>query len=309
MLLAPAIAAGQTETAEDRFNLAVDLAKSGDCQQAVEIGLEVLPQLPLVNRTGAYKLLGYSFRKLSMLPEAWYYLSQYLQVAAKEDAAVSQWLKEIEVLLREKHVKVTLNSDPQSASVKLNSGTTASLTSTLNCPATWWFKPGDYDVEFSKEGYADRTVAVTVKEFGDKGVRQVKLEFLGDKPGDDDSKKFSRAPELVLIGAGLALAIGGTTSHLLGYKENENLHDKYWDRNVYPDAVVGKALYDEKYDSDVAPKMTIAYVLYGTGAAAIVAGVVTWIVRKPLESGKSSSWNLTPFGTPEGGGAVFTLGW
>jgi hypothetical protein len=308
LLLAPMMAAGQTNTPEDRFNHAVDLAKSGDCQQAVEITLEVLPQLPLVNRTGAYKLLGYSFRKLNMLPEAWHYLSQYLQVAAREDATIGQWLKEVEVLLREKHIKVTLNSDPQGATVQLNSSKTASLASSLQCPATWWFLPGDHEVVFAKDGYAERPLAVTVKDFGDKGVRQVKLQSLGTKPKQEDGGGFSRWPEWTFIGAGVALGIGGATSHVLGSMKNESLHDKYWDRKVYPNAVAGKALYDEEFDSDVAPKLKMAYVLYGTGAASIIAGVVTWAVRKP-PARDSSAWNLAPWSLPDGGGAVFTLGW
>lgn len=308
-LLVPTLASGQAGGPEDRFNHAVDLAKSGDYQQAVEIGLEVLPQLPQVNRIGAYKLLGYSFRKLNMLPEAWYYLSQYLQVAAKEDAAVSQWVKEAEVLLRQKHIKTTLNSEPLGATVQLNSGDAESLSSSVQCPATWWFLPGKYDVVFVKEGYAERAVTITVKEFGDKGVRQVKLQSLGKTAEEDPGSKFSRWAEISLIGAGLALSVGGAATHWLGYQENENLHDKYWDRTVYPDALEGRTLYDEKYDSDVAPMMTMAYVLYGAGSAAVIAGVVTWMVRKPSNSRESSAWNLAPWSIPDGGGAVFTLGW
>jgi hypothetical protein len=300
---------GQEEKPESRFNTAVDLAKAGEHQKAMTICLEVLPKLPLVDRTSAYKLMGYSFRKLNMLPEAWYYLSQYQQFSARDDTVASQWLKEVEVLLKKDHVKITINSIPQGASLTLASDSSSSLVSTPMCPVTWWFLPGTSSFLAAKDGYEERSVDIAVKNFGDAGIREVKLKSIIIGGGGGGSHEFSRWAEWTLIGSGVALGAAGGALHFLGNSKNEELHDKYDDSAAYPDHKKGKELYDEAYDSEVSPKMTTAYILYGTGGTALLAGIITWAIRGPAPADSSTAWNLSPWTIPDGGGAVFTLGW
>jgi hypothetical protein len=305
LLLAPPATGQEQRSAEQRFNQAVELAKQGNHAAAVANALEVLPALSVVDRSSAHKLLGYSFRKLSMLPSAWYHLARYLQTTPKEDAVVQNWLEEVELLLREKHVKITFNTTPDGAVVALPPGGDASQQSHVSCPAAWWFLPGTYRLEFSAPGFQRRTLEVAVKAFGDKGSREVQLDRLS---GPSSASHFSRWPEWTLIGAGVATAAGGGVLHFMGHSTNESLHDRYFDVSDYPDRGQAKALYDSDYDDQVAPKMTAAYVLYGVGGAALVAGVVTWAIRGPKKA-PLATWQVTPWTLPDGGGAVFSMGW
>lgn len=303
MFLTSVPARAQTETPSSGLNRAVDLAKSDQYQPAVELTLKVLPELPVVEQSRAHKLLGYAFRKLDMLPEAWYHLTRYMQLTGKDDAAVQEWLREVEELLKRDHVKVSLNTSPSGATTRINSGKVATMTTTVSCPAVWWFLPGSYELVFAKQGYLDRTSAVEVREVGDSGVRDIKLQAIS-------AKKFSRWPEWTLIGAGIAFGAAGGVIHFLGYTKNEELHDKYWDRDQYADPTVGKTLYDKAYDSDVAPLMTTSYILYGVGGAALLSGILTFALRHPQDSSGKASWLITPWSLPDGGaGATFTFGW
>ena len=51
-----------------------------------------------------------------------------------------------------------------------------------------------------------------------------------------------------------------------------------------------------------------SYVLYGVGGAAVVAGVVTWFVRKPgTTDSKTSAFTVAPLALPGGTGALMIL--
>ncbi len=305
LLTASPVAAQGQRSAEQRFNEAVEFAKQGKHADAVAVALEVLPALSIVDRASAHKLLGYSFRKLSMLPSAWHHLARYLQTTAKEDAIVQNWLEEVEVHLRQKHVKITLNATPAGAMVALPPSGDESQQSLVSCPAAWWFLPGKYRLEFRAQGHQSRTMDIEVKAFGDKGTREVQLNRLGGAPA---TASFSRWPEWTMVGAGLALAAGGGAVHFMGHSANESLHDKYFDKADYPDGAAAQGLYDADFDEQVAPKTTAAYVLYGLGGASLVAGIVTWAIRGPTK-GPQATWQLTPWTAPDGGGAVFSMGW
>jgi len=63
---------------EARFNLAVELATSGKFQKSVDTCLAVSPRLPETERPRVEKLLGYAYKGLGMLPEAWHFLTRGL---------------------------------------------------------------------------------------------------------------------------------------------------------------------------------------------------------------------------------------
>jgi len=314
-------AVGQPKpTPEDRFNQAVEMAKTGDYEEAVEICREVIERLPASEHSRVHKLLGYAYKKLDMFPNAWHYLTRYLESSGKEDTTAGGWLQEVEATLKRTHVKVTFTCEPP--------GTTISLPASLTCPLTWWFVPGKHLVRADSPGYKPRNVEVDVRERGDSGARKIRLTALAQrKPpvegsaGRNDSGttvvtrpvesgKPARALEWTLIGSGLALGVTGGIFQGIGYSKNEDLHSKYLGSTDYSLAADAKSAYDKAYRDDVRPKEITSYVLYGIGGAAIVAGVVTWLIRQPLAGAEvpDAAFSITPLSVPGGSGALMTLG-
>ena len=309
-------AVGQPKpTAEDRFNQAVELAKAGDYQEAVEICHEVIERLPASEHSRVHKLLGYSYKKLNVLPDAWYYLTQYLESSGKEDTAAGAWLQEVETSLKETHhVKVTFTCEPP--------GATISLPASLTCPLTWWFVPGEHSVHAESPGYMPRTVDVDVRERGDSGAREIRLTAIAQlkPPGEGsagrndssatfvsnpfESGKPARVLEWTLMGSGLALGVTGGIFHGLAWSKNEDLHKAA----LKLSGSVAKSAYEEAYQDQVRPKEIACYVLYGVGGAAILAGVVTWFVREPgSRSTEFSVFSVSPLSLPGGTGALVTF--
>ena len=313
-------AVGQPKpTSEDRFNQAVELAKAGDYEEAVEICREVIELLPASEHSRVHKLLGYSYMKLSALPDAWHHLTRYLESSGKEDTAAGAWLQEVETSLKETHhVKVTFTCEPP--------GTTISLPARLTCPLTWWFVPGKHLVRADSPGYQPRNVEVDVRERGDSGARKIRLTAIvpSKLPGGETAGRYdpgatvvtkpvetgkpARALEWTLIGSGLALGVTGGIFQGIGFSKNEDLHSKYLDSTDYSLAADAKSAYDKAYRDEVRPKEIASYVLYGVGGAAIVAGVVTWLVREPRGGeAETGAFSISPLPISGGTGALMTL--
>jgi len=289
------------------LNRSVDLAQSDDYVSAARTALECLSSLPRVDQVKAHKVIGFAFRKLDELPAAWYHLSRHMELSGKDDAVVRDWLRELETLLRSTHVKVTLNCRPSGATVDIQASREEALVTTVECPAAWWFVPGRHTLVFSKAGYADRKFSFEVKEVGDPGIRDISLATIDI---DDKTRSFSRWPEWTLVASGIVVAATGAVLHTVSHLRNEDLHDKYWNRANFPNAVEARGMYNAAYDSDVAPLSTSGYVLYAVGGAAVLTGVVTWALRRPPSTGKTSAgWWLMPWHLPQGGGASLTLDW
>jgi len=318
----PASANGQERDPQEQFNEAVELATAGEHVKALDVCLVVLQRLPESERPRVHKLLGYSYMKLVMLPEAWYYLTAYLESSGKEDTNAGEWLQQVEGQLRLTHVKVTLTCDLSSAELRIPASAPSRPSATLPCPVAWWFKPGKYRVEGFVPGQKPVTVDVDVRERGDTGVREVRLASAApartvegksgagsggptviSKPATPE--KPSRALEWTLMGSGLALGAAGAVFHGLAYSKNEDLHDFYRDAEYYPDPMEAKALYDADRGDEVRPKEIAAYVLYGVGGAAMLAGIITYAVRDGggTEEGRSALL-VTPMGLPGGAGAM-----
>jgi len=320
-------------TPEDRFNQAVELAKTGDYEEAVEICREVIERLPASEHSRVHKLLGYAYKKLDMFPNAWHYLTRYLESSGKEDTTAGGWLQEVEATLKQTHVKVAFSCQPEDVVLYIPASKPGVASqSALHNPQSqiaWWFKPGKHTVKATAPGHKPRSMDIDVRERGDSGMREIilatvepdKISGVGGLGPDHtgttiakpaELKKHSRAFEWALIGSGLALGVTGGIFQAIGYAKNETLHSKYLDSTDYPMAVDAKSDYDKAYKEQVRPSEIASYVLYGVGGAAVVAGVVagvvTWFVRKPGGAGsKTSTFSVSPFSLPGGTGALMTL--
>ena len=313
-----------------QFNQAVELAKGKSYVKAVGICLDVLPKLPESERPRVHKLLGYSYKKLDMLPEAWHHLALYLGSSGKQDTAAGEWLQEVESGLKQSHVKVSFSCQPKGLTLSMPAsrpGGASHLTFPIpNSAFAWWFEPGKHQIQAEASDHEPRTVAIDVRERGDSGVREIRLVAIApDKvpviaktesdPGNATTvskpaslETPSRALEWALIGSGVALGVTGGIFHGLGYSTNEDLHTKYNDTSNYPDGAQAKTLYDEAKDEEVRPKEITAYALYGIGGAAIVAGMVTWAIREPGRDHRKTAFSVAPLAMPGGAGALMTFG-
>ena len=312
-------ARAQSSDPEEQFNRAVELAKEDEYGKAIKVCLDVLDELPESERSRVHKLLGYAHKKLEMLPESWHHLTIYLESSGRDDTTAGGWLQEVEAALKMTHVKVTLTCTPSGARLSLPASQPSpssalragSLVASHSCPVAWWFKPGKHKVSATAPGHKPRTLEIFVQKRGDSGMREIRLAAVAvhRRPVDRQPKKSSRALEWALIGSGLALGVTGGIFHGLGYSKNEDLHQKYLNEENYSSAEQAQTLYDEARQEEVRPKEIAAYVLYGVGGAAVLAGIVTWAVRKPGRAGeKTSGVMVSPMLTAGSGtGALLTF--
>lgn len=101
------------------------------------------------------------------------------------------------------------------------------------------------------------------------------------------------------------MGTAGAIFHGLGYSRNEELDAEYSDDEKHPYGPDAKKEYDAAFDDEVRPKEIAAYVLYGVGGAAVLAGIITYAVRKPAKGDKQrSEVNVIPMGLPGGAGAL-----
>lgn len=321
---------------DELFQQGVDLAIHKQYAEAIVIWLPLLRAADDGFATKIQKATALAYKKLKRFPEAWHYLTLYLRNSPKEDVKAGAWLEGVEKELMQVHQKVVFTCEPDGVVLSLQpppqpgSGQAASgLQPDYSCPLTWWFVPGRHELYAHKEGFEPRLVQIDVQARGDQGVHEIKLvaivpqpeppaDIEGGEPGESHSitgitkpaepKRESNALAWVLAGSGAAVAMTGGVLQLLADSRNETLHDKYMDKAVYQDGAVAKGLYDSDYEEEVQPKRIGAFVLYGVGGAAVVAGAVLLAVSDdPKGDGPESTVAVTPVPLPGGAGAMMSL--
>ena len=146
-----------------------------------------------------------------------------------------------------------------------------------------------------------------ILDLGRESAEEVKgdVSIVGDAAGSKKSKIVGWA----LAGAGVAMGLTGGVLQITANSQNEDLHDKYSDKAAYPDGQMAKNLYDADYEDKVWPKRTTAFVLYGIGGAATVAGVVLLLLDKDRNAGGvNSAMTVTPLVFEGGAGAMMSFG-
>lgn len=297
---------------EQKDTAASKLANQERFEEAVAIWLAMLGKLDDKSLPGVYRKLGLAYKMMGLLPESWHYLTSYLESSGKEDTTAGGWLQEVETALKQTHVKVSFSCQPEGLTLSVPYSRSGAATQpSFRIPHStfaWWFKPGKHAVKATAPGHKPRTVEVDVRVRGDSGVREIRLATVETIVKPAEPKKPSRGLEWALIGSGLALGAAGGIFHGIGYSKNEDIHTKYLDTTDYPDDDEAQELYDEAYGNEVRPKKIAAYVLYGIGGAAIVAGAITWAVRKPVSGqAESAGFTVTPLALPGGTGALLSL--
>ena len=111
-----------------------------------------------------HKNLGLALKKLERPAEAWYHLTVYMQRSPVTDGKVAKQVQQLEVDLKKIHTKVNVSSQPAGALAILPPGDRMHK---LRTPFTWWLPPGEFNVEFHKDGYAVAKEVLRV-EYGGK---------------------------------------------------------------------------------------------------------------------------------------------
>ena len=177
-------------------------------------------------------------------------------------------------------------------------------------------KAGKYRIKVVRKGLPPWEEVVEVLA-GRTATREPKFkrpkEVLPVKrPSVDDPGTAARPPAVggqwwkwTLLGGGVGMVAVGVALHGMANQENEDLRKKYPDGTPeFPAPAENQQNYNSEYDSSVYPKAVAGYVMYGVGAAAATAGLVTLIIdmtSAPAEK-EVMTTRVRPLALPDGGG-------
>jgi hypothetical protein len=154
---------------------AMAAAQSGDFQKAIDIWEDILPEIVGEGRVGLHFNLALGYKRLDQLPFAWHHMTAYLEQVGKEDVKAAKGLEKMEKSLVKTHRKVVITCTPEGAAIYQGLAATGIA---YACPLTWWFKPGKQFIYVAKQGFEGTTAEHDVRNRGEKGVWQVKLDAL-----------------------------------------------------------------------------------------------------------------------------------
>jgi hypothetical protein len=164
------LSVSQQAAAEDKAKAsalnkkAIQSYKSKSYLKAIDLWLQATEFATDDQLIKLHKNLGLALKKLERPAEAWYHLTVYMQRSSKTDGKVARQVQELEKELKKIHTKVNISSQPAGALAILPPGDRMHK---LRTPFSWWLPPGEFRVEFQKEGYADAKEVLRV-EYGGK---------------------------------------------------------------------------------------------------------------------------------------------
>ena len=332
------LSAQEPPDANKIFNQGVDLVRSGKTGEAIELWLGILDDIDEAYRPNVHKALSVAYRKQGSLPEAWHHLAEYLRTKEGQDLKAGALLEKVEGELAVDHQKIAVSCRPDGTSLHL-SGAIAGVA--YPCPLTWWFVAGKYSVLATADGFASRTVEIDVLERGGQALEEIVLEPTPDDGGGQIAGTANSQPSTGeqwtssshngsgpggivkpaepegipsgwkwgLVGGGATLLTTGLILQLAAYSANEDLHDKYPMDVNSSDYASFKSSYESGYADDVRPKAVAAYVLYGLGGAAAVAGVVLFIVDSSRQKSTAPTGvGVQPVVWRDGAGCLVSVG-
>jgi len=173
-LAAPLPARGE-EDPNKLYNRGLDLAQQGKMAEAVDIWVRALDQVAEEYRPHVHKALGLAYKKLDQPAAAWHHVARYLQTAKGRDSEAGSWLADVEKELSKTHRKVVISCTPDGSTVHLAH---SAVGPSYTCPLTWWFKPGPRPIHVAAAGHRPQSLTLEIRELGDRGIRDVKLQPL-----------------------------------------------------------------------------------------------------------------------------------
>jgi hypothetical protein len=171
----PATVSAQEDDTQKQFNEAVELATNGYYDSAVETCLAILDRLPDSDRPRANKLLGYSYMKIEMFPEAWHHLSAYRSGKGAQDETAAEWLAQVETKLQGTYVRIDITCDVPDTVLAVPSSVDEEAELARPCPTVLWLVPGEHTLSATPPGGEPQTLDLNVRQQGDKGKRKLRL--------------------------------------------------------------------------------------------------------------------------------------
>ncbi len=329
VMLWPAPARSQTSQAAQRFNEGLDLARKKQYSAAITIWLTVIDKLDPAVQPSLHKALGLAYRKTKKLPEAWHHLQRARTLATRPDPQVARWQAAVTRKLAKRYRPLQVSCGETAATIRFGAGES---TPTYACPVAWWLKPGKRSVWMAVQGGKFKRTEVRVPAAARKQPLQVSLA--PPKPPPAQIRVEQPRPQVVqlakpklmpvvvaqpdpepgsawgwvTVGTGVALVAAAGTLHGLSFARNETLHEQYLDPAAAPPGLSPKAAYDQAYDDEVFATITTAYVLYGAGAVALIAGTILVALDAPAEDKPARhTWRLHPVGPAGTRGATLDV--
>lgn len=156
LIIMVALTSSQIVFAEDKSKAselnkkAIQSYKAKSYLKAIDLWLQATEYANDEQLIKLHKNLGLALKKLERPAEAWYHLTVYMQRSPKTDGKVAKQVQQLERELKKIHTKVNISSQPAGALAVLPPGDRMHK---LRTPFTWWLPPGEFRVEFHKEGY------------------------------------------------------------------------------------------------------------------------------------------------------------
>lgn len=188
--------------ANNLFNRALDFAREGKTDKAVELWVQVLDAVEPRYRPSVHKALGLAYGELGRLPEAIYHLAAYLDTQMAAEAGQSrERLQKLEERAAAGHQKITVACEPSGAIVQIGSVGYA-------CPLDWWFAPGEYALPVQALGYEVGTLVLSVGDRPGKALHVISLKPSRPAPQDAarrQERKYAEIAEAAGFGHGSVL--------------------------------------------------------------------------------------------------------
>jgi len=326
-LLVPAEAAAADEDPGEMANRAMKLYEDPATRaEAVALYHKALGKAAGKVRIGILKNLGKAYGAMSAYAEAFPYLHFAFLSESGTDLKIRDALEFVRKKLSSDHVQVRIEADPARSVVTFPG---KGGPHRFRTPAAWWFQPGTYSVRVSREGYRPKEETLVVKAGKPPVVKVVLEEKQAAKPLKDpavhtrpvavhETTGKARADgrpawKWALLGGGLALAVGGGATWMVGWDHGNGLNEEFDGHYPPGETDTRHEEFDQRWKDEVEPFQLSSYVLWGVGGAAAITGLVLLLtdgpapVRPAAEAGTASGLQVLPAAWSGGGGVLLGL--
>ena len=221
MLLGSNHASGQERSPEQLKVLSSDalkLAQSGKMDEAIDIWLEILHEVPEKARADIHANLAVAYKMSGRPAASWYHINHYLDDTGGADEAAKKERDGLVAGLKKEHEEIHFQCDQDGSAIYLEyvaaevDGTQpAGKGAAFACPMTWWFKAGKHKGLVSKTGF--QSDIIDFDAVAGQTTRKIHVALKAEQP---------TTGTLVIVGKGRAIQvfIDGSLEGTVPFKRN-----------------------------------------------------------------------------------------